>query len=182
MKEFMPSVILVVFALLGLLLFVVSFRCYMNMKSNYSVESFKRMHSLPGEFLDMNNNELIEDEKDPIGENGYKGDFTSLYLHDDDKVIASEATMFDSDHSCSNDVMNAYNVRFLSDCPIDEDGARVRINNDLLQKAKIILWFNPNVSVSSYVNNILRDHFRENQSVLEQRMNEVSASILDETL
>lgn len=176
----MPSVILAVFTLLSFLLFVVSFRSYLNMKSNYSAESFKKIHSLPGEFLDMNNNELIKDEKDPIGD--YKGDFTTLYLHDDDKVIVPEATILDSDHSCCDDVMNAYDVRFLSDCPIDEDGARVRINNDLLQKAKIILWFNPNVSVSSYVNNILRDHFRENQSVLEQRMNEVSASILDETL
>lgn len=75
-----------------------------------------------------------------------------------------------------------YDARYLSDCRIDEDGARVRINNDLLQKAKIILWYNPNVSVSSYVNNILRAHFRENQSILEQRMNEVSASIIDESI
>lgn len=75
-----------------------------------------------------------------------------------------------------------YDARYLSDCRIDEDGARVRINNDLLQKAKIILWYNPNVSVSSYVNNILRAHFRENQSILEQRMKEVSASIIDESI
>lgn len=75
-----------------------------------------------------------------------------------------------------------YDARFLSDCPLDEDSGRIRINNGLLQKVKIILWFNPSVSVSSYVNNVLREHLRQNQSILEQRMKEISASIIDSQL
>lgn len=75
-----------------------------------------------------------------------------------------------------------YDALYLSDCPLDEDGRRFWINNDLLQKVKIILWFNPSVSVSAYINNVLRDHLRQNQSILEQRMNEVSASIKDESI
>lgn len=75
-----------------------------------------------------------------------------------------------------------YDALYLSDCPLDEDGRRFWINNDLLQKVKIILWFNPSVSVSAYINNVLREHLRQNQSILEQRMNEVSASIKDESI
>lgn len=94
--------------------------------------------------------------------------------------IDNEVTTRDSKGIDS--LSDRYDALYLSDCPLDEDGRRFWINNDLLQKVKIILWFNPSVSVSAYINNVLREHLRQNQSILEQRMNEVSASIKDESI
>lgn len=89
----------------------------------------------------------------------------------DNGVTTRDSEVIDS-------LSDRYDALYLSECPLDEDGGRVRINKDLLQKIKIILWYNPNVSVSAYINNVLRDHLCQNQSILEQRMKKVSASII----
>ena len=55
----------------------------------------------------------------------------------------------------------------------------VRVNDDLAQKIRVMLWRYPDLSTSSYVNNILQHHFSEFRTVLETMAREVSESVIE---
>lgn len=131
--------------------------------------------SVPVEDRDlMSSPEMNENQKsDEFSSNNESSEEAQI----DESSLSNEIRPNDSSEIDSPS--DSYDARFLSDCPLDEDSGRIRINNGLLQKVKVILWFNPSVSVSSYVNNVLREHLRQNQSILEQRMKEISATIID---
>lgn len=131
--------------------------------------------SVPVEDRDlMSSSEMNDNQKsDEFSSNNESSEETQT----DESSLSNEIRPKDSSEIDS--ASDSYDARFLSDCPLDEDSGRIRINNGLLQKVKVILWFNPSVSVSSYVNNVLREHLRQNQSILEQRMKEISATIID---
>lgn len=179
MNEFAPSVLPVVIALLGLLLVTFAIRWYLTIRSNSSDGASKNIMGLQEKFSETYDTKLSEEGQAPIEENSCR-DITSTPLPEhDDQVIVSEEAMIVPDASCSEDAMDQYDAIYLTDCPVDKDGCRIRLNRNIVERIRILTWFHPNLSVSSYVNNVLREHFRINQSVLEEKTKGVSTSITD---
>lgn len=84
------------------------------------------------------------------------------------------------DEEESND-FQAYATLYLKDCPLTQKFKVARINNDIAEVMGI-MQYGTDLSTSSYVNNILAEHFKEHQSVLECRSREVAASLIDASL
>lgn len=62
---------------------------------------------------------------------------------------------------------NDYRDKFFCDCNSPAADTRVCLCEEVQEKVRLILFVNGDTSVFSYVNNILRDHFRQNPSVVE---------------
>lgn len=80
-----------------------------------------------------------------------------------------------------NDNSQAYATLFLRECPLTQKFKVPRINNDIAEVMRIMLY-DSGISTSSYVNNILAEHFKEHHIVLECKSREVAASLLDASL
>ncbi len=80
-----------------------------------------------------------------------------------------------------NDDFQAYATLYLKDCPLTQKFKVARINNDIAEVMRI-MQYGTDLSTSSYVNNILAEHFKDHQSVLECRSREVAASLIDASL
>lgn len=61
---------------------------------------------------------------------------------------------------------NDYRDTFFCDCNSPAADTRVSLCEEVQEKIRLILFVNGDTSVFSYVNNILRDHFRQNPSVV----------------
>lgn len=96
---------------------------------------------------------------------------------DDDVKVASEVSTDVSGDEC--DESAEYKAKFFKDSPLTDKFIVVRVNDDLAQKIKVVLWRYPDLSTSSYVNNILEHHFDEFRSVLERMAREVSESVIE---
>lgn len=80
-----------------------------------------------------------------------------------------------------NDNIQAYATLFLRECPLTQKFKVARINNDIAEVMRIMLY-DTGLSTSSYVNNILAEHFKEHHIVLECKSREVAASLIDASL
>lgn len=101
-------------------------------------------------------------------------DTTNGDLEDDDVKVASEELTDVSGDECAE-----YKAKFFKDSPLTDKFIVVRVNDDLAQKIRVVLWRYPDLSTSSYVNNILQHHFDEFRSVLETMAREVSESVIE---
>ena len=101
-------------------------------------------------------------------------DTTNGDLEDDDVKVASEESTDVSGDECAE-----YKAQFFEDRPLTDKFIVVRVNDDLAQKIRVVLWRYPDLSTSSYVNNILQYHFDEFRSVLETMAREVSESVIE---
>ena len=101
-------------------------------------------------------------------------DTTNGDLEDDDVKVASEESTDVSGDECAE-----YKAQFFEDRPLTDKFIVVRVNDDLAQKIRVVLWRYPDLSTSSYVNNILQHHFDEFRSVLETMAREVSESVIE---
>lgn len=98
--------------------------------------------------------------------------------HEDNdvKVASEESTDVSGDE---RDESAEYKAQFFEDRPLTDKFIVVRVNDDLAQKIRVVLWRYPDLSTSSYVNNILQHHFDEFRSVLETMAKEVSESVIE---
>lgn len=80
-----------------------------------------------------------------------------------------------------NDNFQAYATLFLRECPLSRKFKVARINNDIAEVMRIMLY-DSGISTSSYVNNILAEHFKEYHIVFESKSREVAASLIDASL
>ena len=96
---------------------------------------------------------------------------------DDDVKVASEVSTDVSGDE--RDESAEYKAQFFEDRPLTDKFIVVRVNDDLAQKIRVVLWRYPDLSTSSYVNNILQHHFDEFRSVLEAMAREVSESVIE---
>lgn len=94
----------------------------------------------------------------------------------DVKVASEESTDVSGDE---RDESAEYKAQFFEDRPLTDKFIVVRVNDDLAQKIRVVLWRYPDLSTSSYVNNILQHHFDEFRSVLETMAKEVSESVIE---
>lgn len=99
----------------------------------------------------------------------------------DQEVIEETVAMDESTDVSTNerDECAEYKAQFFEDRPLTDKFIVVRVNDDLAQKIKVVLWRYPDLSTSSYVNNILEHHFDEFRSVLERMAREVSESVIE---
>lgn len=99
----------------------------------------------------------------------------------DQKVIEEMVAKDESTDVSTNerDECAEYKAQFFEDRPLTDKFIVVRVNDDLAQKIKVVLWRYPDLSTSSYVNNILEHHFDEFRSVLERMAREVSESVIE---
>ena len=99
----------------------------------------------------------------------------------DQEVIEETVAMDESADVSANerDECAEYKAQFFEDRPLTDKFIVVRVNDDLAQKIKVVLWRYPDLSTSSYVNNILEHHFDEFRSVLERMAREVSESVIE---
>lgn len=100
------------------------------------------------------------------------GDHEDSYV----KVVSEESTDVSTNE---RDECAEYKAQFFEDRPLTDKFIVVRVNDDLAQKIKVVLWRYPDLSTSSYVNNILEHHFDEFRSVLERMAREVSESVIE---
>ena len=101
---------------------------------------------------------------------------------DGDQEVIEETVAKDESTDVSTnerDECAEYRAQFFEDCPLTDKFIVVRVNDDLAQKIKVVLWRYPDLSTSSYVNNILEHHFDEFRSVLERMAREVSESVIE---
>lgn len=104
-------------------------------------------------------------------------DTTNGDHEDDDVKVASEVSTDVSGDE--RDECAEYKAQFFEDRPLTDKFIVVRVNDDLAQKIRVVLWHYPDLSTSSYVNNILQHHFDEFRSVLEKMAREVSESVIE---
>lgn len=98
--------------------------------------------------------------------------------HEDSYVkVVSEEPIDVSGDEC--DECGEYKAQFFEDRPLTDKFIVVRVNDDLAQKIRVMLWRYPDLSTSAYVNNILQHHFREFRTVLETMAREVSESVIE---
>lgn len=97
---------------------------------------------------------------------------------EDDEVLATSEES-SGDPAIERDECAEYKAQFFEDCPLTEKFIVVRVNDDLAQKIRVMLWRYPDLSTSSYVNNILQHHFSEFRTVLETMAREVSESVIE---
>lgn len=89
---------------------------------------------------------------------------------DGDQEVIEETVAKDESTDVSTnerDECAEYKAQFFEDRPLTDKFIVVRVNDDLAQKIKVVLWRYPDLSTSSYVNNILEHHFDEFRAVLE---------------
>lgn len=101
---------------------------------------------------------------------------------DGDQEVIEETVAKDESTDVSTnerDECAEYKAQFFEDRPLTDKFIVVRVNDDLAQKIKVVLWRYPDLSTSSYVNNILEHHFDEFRSVLERMAREVSESVIE---
>lgn len=98
------------------------------------------------------------------------------YEDDKVKVASEESTDVFGDE---RDECVEYKAKFFKDSPLTDKFIVVRVNDELAQKIRVVLWHYPDLSTSSYVNNILQHHFDEFRSVLETMAREVSESVIE---
>lgn len=182
MNEFMTSVVPVIVALLSLILFVCAIRWYLTLKSNSSTLPSNKINRSQEEHFETNGVEQSKDEESLAGEKNYRDTISVPLTEDYIKDNVPEENSAASDHPFSEAEIDLYDAIYLTDCPLDKDGPRLRLNRDIEEKIRILTWFRPNLSVSSFVNNVLREHFREYKSVLEQKVKSVSISVNDDTI
>lgn len=96
---------------------------------------------------------------------------------DDEALATSEESS--GDLASERDECAEYKAQFFEDRPLTEKFIVVRVNDDLAQKIRVMLWRYPDLSTSSYVNNILQHHFSEFRTVLETMAREVSESVIE---
>lgn len=99
----------------------------------------------------------------------------------DQEVIEETVAMDESTDVSTNerDECAEYKAQFFEDRPLTDKFIVVRVNDDLAQKIRVMLWRYPDLSTSAYVNNILQHHFREFRTVLETMAREVSESVIE---
>lgn len=182
MNEFMTSVVPVIVALLSLILVVCAIRWYLTLKSNSSTLPSNKVNRSQEEHFETNGVEQSKDEEPLVEEKNYRDTISVPLTEDYIKDIVPEENSAASDHPFSEAEIDLYDAIYLIDCPLDKDGPRLRLNRDIEEKIRILTWFRPNLSVSSFVNNVLREHFREYKSVLEQKVKSVSTSVNDDTI
>lgn len=98
------------------------------------------------------------------------------YGDDKVKVASEESTDVFGDE---RDECAEYKAKFFKDSTLTDKFIVVRVNDELAQKIRVVLWHYPDLSTSSYVNNILQHHFDEFRSVLEAMAREVSESVIE---
>lgn len=101
---------------------------------------------------------------------------------DGDQEVIEETVAKDESTDVSTnerDECAEYKAQFFEDRPLTDKFIVVRVNDDLAQKIKVVLWRYPDLSTSSYVNNILEHHFDEFRAVLERMAREVSESVIE---
>ena len=182
MNEFMTSVVPVIVALLSLILAVCAIRWYLTLKSNSSTLPSNKVNRSQEEHFETNGVEQSKDEEPLVEEKNYRDTIYVPLTEDYIKDIVPEENSAASDHPFSEAEIDLYDAIYLIDCPLDKDGPRLRLNREIEEKIRILTWFRPNLSVSSFVNNVLREHFREYKSVLEQKVKSVSTSVNDDTI
>lgn len=101
--------------------------------------------------------------------------FVVIEEHEEQLNVPEDTFEDDSDN------LQAYATLFLKDCPLTQKFKVARINNDIAEVMRIMLY-DTGLSTSSYVNNILAEHFREHQFALERKSREVAASLTDSLL
>lgn len=99
----------------------------------------------------------------------------------DTEKSEEEFKLFEGTSEEENDDFQAYATLYLKDCPLTQKFKVARINNDIAEVMRIMLY-DTGLSTSSYVNNILAEHFREHQFALERKSREVAASLTDSLL
>lgn len=104
-------------------------------------------------------------------------DLTNGDNEDDDmRVALKELTCAPGEE---RDECAEYKAHFFEDSPLTDKFIVVRVNDELAQKIRVVLWHYPDLSTSSYVNNILQYHFSEFRTVLEAMAREVSESVIE---
>lgn len=117
----------------------------------------------------------VANEESTVSDSGTaKGD----QKQEDDEVLATSEES-SGDPANERDECAEYKAQFFEDRPLTEKFIVVRVNDDLAQKIRVMLWRYPDLSTSSYVNNILQHHFSEFRTVLETMAREVSESVIE---
>ena len=99
----------------------------------------------------------------------------------DTEKSEEESKLFEDMSEEENDNFQAYATLFLRECPLTQKFKVARINDDIAEVMRIMLY-DSGISTSSYVNNILSEHFKEYHTILERKSREVAASLIEASL
>lgn len=99
----------------------------------------------------------------------------------DTEKSEEESKLFEDMSEEENDNFQAYATLFLRECPLTQKFKVARINDDIAEVMRILLY-DSGISTSSYVNNILAEHFKEYHTILERKSREVAASLIEASL
>lgn len=99
----------------------------------------------------------------------------------DTEKSEEEFNLFEDMSEEENDNFQAYATLFLRECPLTQKFKVARINDDIAEVMRIMLY-DSGISTSSYVNNILAEHFKEYHTILERKSREVAASLIEASL